>query len=156
VPTTEGSRTRWFSRRSLLLHLAVVVWVPGCGVAAWWQVTIAMSGNELGWLYAVEWPVFAVLGVLGWWQLVHDDPETIADRKLGRRRPATAPAGEVVDDDRPPLAVAAVPALTRDNVDAILRAEDEDEHLAAYNAYLASLAATGHRKTWRDPTGERA
>lgn len=154
-------RARWFSRRSLLLHLAVLVWVPGCGVAAWWQVTIAMSGNALGWLYAVEWPVFAVLGVLGWWQLVHDDPAEVAERRRARRRkPSAAPpvAGseEVVREpgaagERP----AGAPALSPGNVAAIVAAEDGDDELAAYNAYLASLAVSGGRKTWRDPTGER-
>lgn len=135
----------------------MVVWVPGCGVAAWWQVTIAMSGNALGWLYAVEWPVFAVLGVLGWWQLVHDDPETIAERRRGRLRPAAAIGGRSVPpEDSPPDASEAAPALTADNVEAILRAEHDDDELASYNAYLASLAATGRRKSWRDPTGDRS
>jgi DNA-binding transcriptional regulator of glucitol operon len=149
--------SRWFSRRSLLLHLAVVVWVPGCGVAAWWQVTVALAGNSLGWLYAVEWPVFAVLGVCGWWQLVHDDPETVRERRAARKgraiepRADAPPAGEsLVEEQR---AEDAAPALTAEAVTAIHRAEGADEHLAAYNAYLATLATTGRRKSWRDPTG---
>ena len=127
---------RWLSGRALLLHLAVVVWVPGCAAAAWWQVTVATSGNGLGWLYAVEWPVFAVLGVIGWWQLVHDDPETVRARR--------APRG------RRPRAAASVGGL---DVAAIHEAEEHDRDLAAYNAYLARLASSGSAKTWRDPTG---
>lgn len=165
-----AARVRWFSRRSLLLTLAVLVWVPGCGVAAWWQVTIAMAGNALGWLYAVEWPVFAVLGVLGWWQLVHDDPAEVDARRLARRRKHAdrSPAGTSPEESAPEAAVVQVvgegfsaeppaeaPALSPSNVAAIVAAEDADDELAAYNAYLASLAVTGHRKTWRDPTGER-
>lgn len=150
---------RWFSRRSLLLHLAVVVWVPGCGVAAWWQVTVAMSGDALGWLYAVEWPVFAVLGVLGWWQLVHDDPATVEERRRQRRRAAAAgtaaPGGVAASGETQDAAEEQQPALSVDNVEAIRAAEDADEQLAAYNHYLASLAATGGRKRWRDPMGER-
>ena len=52
---------RWFSGRALLLHLALLVWFPGCLVAMWWQVTVALAGNALGWLYAIEWPVRAEL-----------------------------------------------------------------------------------------------
>jgi hypothetical protein len=168
----------WLSKRSLLLHLAVVIWVPGCAVAAWWQVTVAMSGDNLGWLYAVEWPIFAVLGVIGWWQLVHDDPAELEEKRRRRRSrpvpgkplpgelgPGTpvpgmpAPAhtgtggGARAADEGP--AEVAEPALSRRSVEAIRRAEDDDGELAAYNAYLASLATTGSRKTWRDPTGER-
>jgi hypothetical protein len=145
-----------------LLHLAVVIWVPGCAVAAWWQVTVAMSGDNLGWLYAVEWPVFAVLGVLGWWQLIHDDPNELEEKRRSRRsRPlpgqpslAHADAGARTAAADVAIAQDAEPALSRQNVEAIRRAEDDDEELAAYNAYLASLATTGSRKTWRDPMGE--
>jgi hypothetical protein len=115
-------------------------------VAAWWQVTIAMSGNSLGWVYAVEWPVFAVLGVVGWWQLIHDDPETVRARRAPRRqRAAGTEAAKVMDVD--PAAGGGI------DIEAIHEAETTDDELAAYNAYLARLAAAGRAKTWRDPTG---
>jgi hypothetical protein len=139
-----------------LLHLAVVIWVPGCAVAAWWQVTVAMSGNALGWLYAVEWPVFAVLGVIGWWQLIHDDAETLEARRARRKeRRAGVPAAESsVPTPQEQVLQAAGPALTADNLAVIHRAEGADDELAAYNAYLSGLAATGRRKSWRDPVGK--
>jgi hypothetical protein len=151
---------RWFAPRSLLLHLAVLIWVPGCGVAAWWQVTVALAGNALGWLYAVEWPVFAVLGVFGWWQLLHDSPETVRARREGRKHASAA--GRVAEasarDGRLPEVEApedvTAPAISSEALAAIQRAEEADPDLAAYNAYLATLATTGHRKSWRDPTGE--
>jgi hypothetical protein len=159
--TPARRRVRWFSRRAILLHLAVIVWFPGCFVAMWWQVTVALGGNALGWLYAIEWPVFAVFGVIGWWQLVHDDEQTVRARRWGVR--TSSPASEVktaVADNAPaPAAVTEVelpgplqpfePAAIR----AIHRAEQEDDELAAYNAYLARLATTGGRKSWRHPTG---
>lgn len=141
APTREpgddapGPAARWFSPRALLLHVVVLVWVPGCIVAAWWQVTIATAGNSLGWLYAVEWPVFAVFGVVGWWQLVLDDPETVRARRAPRQRAARAQAPGGLD------------------VAAIHHAEEQDPELAAYNAYLARLSAGAAPKTWRDPTG---
>jgi len=121
-------RRRWFSRRALGLHLALLVWVPGCAVAAWWQVTIATAGNDLAYLYAVEWPVFAVLAMVVWWNLIHDDPEQVGSRGLRRaRRETGVPIG---------------PELVR-------RPEEEDEELAAYNAYLAALAEDDRSKVRR-------
>lgn len=86
-------RSRWLTRRALLATTAIVIWAPGCLIAGWWQATVALSGNDLGYLYAVEWPVFAVLGVVVWWQLVHDDPELVGARGLARLRAATARGG---------------------------------------------------------------
>lgn len=81
-----SARQRWFSRRALLLHLAVVIVAPACLLAGWWQATRALAGNGLSWFYSVEWPVFAVLAVAGWWHLIHEDPE--------RRRLRLEKAGE--------------------------------------------------------------
>lgn len=77
-------RQRWFSRRALLLHLALIVWFPGCLIAGWWQVNRAFDGNGLSYLYSVEWPVFAVVGVWAWWALVHTDPDTVGQRAQQR------------------------------------------------------------------------
>ncbi|HXX91411.1 MAG TPA: hypothetical protein VEI83_14425, partial [Acidimicrobiales bacterium] len=67
---------QWTTRRALLAHLALLIFVPGCIVACIWQVGVARSGNDIGWAYAVMWPVFAAYAVVLWWHLVHDDPET--------------------------------------------------------------------------------
>ena len=74
-------RQRWLSRRALLLHLEVLIVAPGCAVAGWWQATRALAGNGLSWVYSVEWPIFALLAVAGWWHLVHEDPEQYRLRK---------------------------------------------------------------------------
>jgi hypothetical protein len=63
------------------LHLEVLVVAPGCAVAGWWQATRALSGNELSWFYSVEWPVFALLAIWGWWHLLHEDPDAYRRRK---------------------------------------------------------------------------
>jgi DNA-binding transcriptional regulator of glucitol operon len=125
-------RQRWLSRRALTLHLAVLVWSPGCLVAGWWQVTRALGGNDLSYLYSVEWPVFAIVGVWAWWMLVHTDPETV-----GRR------AQQRIEQERRAAGIAdggAEPARVRD---------EEDPALAAYNDRLAALAARGPG-TWRN------
>ncbi len=55
-----------------------------CVVADWWQVGRAFGGNSLSFLYAIEWPCFAVLGLFGWWQLLHVEKPT-EDQELARR-----------------------------------------------------------------------
>ena len=103
----------------MLSTVALIVWVPGCAVAAWWQVGIALGGDSLGWVYSVMWPCFAVFGTVFWWFLVHDAPDTV-----GARDPRE------LGDER-----------------AIAEAEAHDPELAAYNAYLAGLA--DRPKSWR-------
>ncbi len=45
-----------------------------------------MQGNALSYLYSVEWPAFAVVAGIGWWQMVHDTPDDIAKRKAYHER----------------------------------------------------------------------
>jgi hypothetical protein len=104
-----------------------VIFVPGCIAATIWQVGVARSGNDIGWAYAVMWPLFAAYGCVLWWHLVHDDPDTVGLRGVLRLRSAPGTVGEDTEAD-----------LARD--EAIRRAEEEDPELAAYNAYLAELA----------------
>jgi hypothetical protein len=124
---------RWSSRRALIAHGVLVIWVPGCALACWWQVTVALSGDDLGWIYTFMWPAFAVFGVVLWWHLVHDDPDTVGARGLRRLRQESPTVSS------PPSAPD----------DVIARAEAEDAELAAYNAYLAELGRRPQTKTWR-------
>jgi hypothetical protein len=77
---------QWITPRSLGLHLIFVVVAGGCLFAAWWQVHRAMAGNSLSYLYSVEWPAFAVVAGIGWWQMFHDTPEDLARRKAHHAR----------------------------------------------------------------------
>lgn len=78
-------RKRWFSRRAFLLHVEFFVLASMCLVAGWWQVTRALTGNGLSWVYSAEWPGFALLAIFAWWHLIHEDPEAYRARK---QRPA--------------------------------------------------------------------
>ncbi len=112
-----------------MAHAALIVWIPGCAVASWWQVGIGLSGDSLGWIYSVMWPCFALFGTVFWWHFVHDDPDSIGRRGLRRLQEAAAveSAGQApVEPDVREIALA--------------RAEAEDPELAEYNAYLAALA----------------
>ncbi len=92
-----GVRQRWFSRRALTLHLEVLIVAPACLAAGWWQATRALAGNELSWVYSVEWPIFAIIAVGAWWLLVHEDPDAYRARKERSHRdlePVVLSAGE--------------------------------------------------------------
>ncbi len=115
----------------MLLHVAMLVWVPVCLIAGWWQVHRAFDGNGLSYLYSVEWPVFAVVGVVAWWVLVHTDPDTVGARAQRAARVAAERSGRAPTEVNP------------------RRRDEEDEALAAYNDRLAQLAAGDARKTWR-------
>ena len=124
-------RRRWTSPRALLIHLGLVVSVPLCLAAGWWQVHRAEAGNLLSYGYAVEWPLFAVAAVYLWWHLIHMEP--------GEGGRVGAPTDGL--DGRE-----AAESWSR-------RRDEESPELRAYNDDLASLASTGRRKTWRNPRG---
>jgi hypothetical protein len=133
-------RQRWLSGRAISLHLAVLVFVPGCALAAWWQINRAQDGNQLSYLYSVMWPVFAILGLFFWWMLIHTDYENVGLKGTRRRTQAAAAT--------PASSEAASPAPALVDAEAAAAAAEVDPELAAYNARLAELAARGP-KTWR-------
>jgi hypothetical protein len=131
-------RERWFSRRAFFLHFLLVTVVPGCLFAGWWQVHRALSGNLLSYLYSVEWPFFAVLGLVAWWQLVHDGQ-----------------VGHWLDHDHPAKERKSW-LYHQDNSEGPQVAWDralESPELVAYNGYLQSLAGGMAKKTWANPRG---
>ena len=109
----------------------MVLAVPACVVAAWWQIHRAQDGNDLSYVYSVMWPVFAILVVVFWWLLIHTDYDTVGLKGV-RQQQAASPG--------PPTTGAEAP---------VDPAATDDPELAAYNARLAALAANG-AKTWRN------
>jgi hypothetical protein len=144
-------RDRWLSKRAVSLHVALLVVVPGCAVAAWWQVNRAQDGNNLSYVYSVMWPVFALLGLCFWWLLIHTDYETVGLRGMRRQQTmARAPAHASADSEAATDVVPTSPVPTSTVTEApTASAADEDPELAAYNARLAALEAKG-AKTWRN------
>lgn len=121
-------KSKWWGTRALVLHVTLVVWLAMCAAAAWWQLGRAVQGNALSFMYAIEWPVFGVLGVLGWYTMLNMEAVTAskeeARREFEERMRAEAQAAR-----------SAAP-------------EEEDPVLAAYNDHLASLATKTKRKLW--------
>ncbi len=130
-----SARRDWLSQRSLVLHLALLVWFPGCLVAFWWQVHRALGGNALSYLYSIEWPAFAIAGVWVWWQLVHTEPAGLGPAPLGQEIGTASASGAVEGAGSP-------------EPHPVRRREEEDPELAAYNDRLARLASEGP-KGWR-------
>ncbi len=137
-------RERWLSKRAVLLHVAVLVFVPGCAVAAWWQINRAADGNQLSYLYSVMWPAFGVLGVVFWWVLIHTDYETVGLKGLRRQEEQARTASQHVEV----AGEATSPVTAGTDPEAPAPSADEDPELAAYNARLGALAEKGP-KTWR-------
>jgi hypothetical protein len=104
--------------------------------AGWFELTRALAGHEIAWVYAGEWPLYGVLGTYMWWKLLHsevvDMPETVSSSPL--------PSGVANAERRPLSATEESPA------------EDEpvatsDPGLAAWQGYLKRLHAI-------DPPGQ--
>ncbi len=134
----HGRGSRWLTKRAIIAHITLAIWIPGCAVAAWWQVGIALGGNGLGWVYSVMWPCFGLFGTIFWWFLIHDDPETLGARGVRQQRALQALAAEA--PSRGPVAGSPVAEQPDDMTTRLAQAEADDPELAAYNAYLASLA----------------
>ncbi len=83
---------RW--RRALRAGLPLVVGVPGCLGAGWFELRRALAGREVAWVYAVEWPLYAVVGVYMWWRLWYRprEPARAAGSSLGSS-PGDSPGG---------------------------------------------------------------
>ena len=113
-------RDKYFSRRAIGIHVALVGWIIMCALAAWWQVGRAIQGNSLSFLYSIEWPLFAILGLLGWYALLNMEKVT-----EGQQRAREEYEQMMREQAREARQVAA---------------EAEDPALKAYNDHLEDLA----------------
>ena len=125
---------RLLSPRWLGLHALALVLIAGCLALGYWQLTRATGGNTLSWAYAIEWPVFAAF--VGWMWV------------RGMRDYLSQERGEDPYAERRPPPIKAVREKP-----AVLERADEDPELAAYNKYLAWLAANPDRKPSEYRTG---
>jgi DNA-binding transcriptional regulator of glucitol operon len=121
-------KSKYFSGRALGLHLVLAIWLCLCAIAAWWQVGRAINGSTLSYFYAIEWPVFGIFGVLGWYALLNLDKVTEHDEQSRR--------------DFEEMKRAEARAIRE------AHADDEDPVLAAYNDHLANVATAPKRKLW--------
>jgi hypothetical protein len=114
-PEQAGVPVGWFARHHASVHLLALVLVSGCAAATWWQVSRALGGNGLSWVYVFEWPFFGGYSVFMWRRLLRE--------AKGREPWRVSPDSWL-----------AVPPPTPEEEHA------EAERLWAYNRYLAELA----------------
>jgi integral membrane protein len=156
-------RKRWLSRRALLLHLEVAVVAPGCAVAGWWQATRALAGNGLSWVYSVEWPLFSLLAIWGWWHLIHEDPEAYRRRRLrasesGRPEVSSAVVDAPIETDGAvDVSIAGTAPRTRRDSEVIRSARILAVLICAefvLGFVALALVPFGRRSGWFPPKGE--
>lgn len=68
----ERRRERWSSL--VRLHIPLLLGVSGCLLAGRFELSRALAGRQVAWVYAFEWPFYAILGTAIWWRLLHDRP----------------------------------------------------------------------------------
>jgi hypothetical protein len=98
-------RTPWLTGKALRLHATLIVVVFGCLAAGGFELSRALAGNRLSWVYVFEWPFFAGFSVVVWWRLLHgDDPAGPASAPHPPQapgvRPTPAPNGDAIEDDQ--------------------------------------------------------
>jgi hypothetical protein len=117
--TRESSRWRFLiSPKWLGWHVFVILSVVGMLWLGNWQLRRAEAGNALSWAYTFEWPLFAIFAVVFWAKTIRDEVHPPAQAES--RDAVALPGGIPVPrgDEEP---------------------GEDDEELAAYNAYLARL-----------------
>lgn len=105
----------------------LLAWVGICGACAIWQVGRAIEGNSLSFMYSIEWPVFGVLGVLGWYALLN--MEKVSEHQEKARRDYEEMMRAQAREARESSA-------------------EEDPTLAAYNDHLAALSHEPKKRLW--------
>ena len=129
MPGTEAPSWRFLiTPKWLAWHLIMVVTVIGMLALGMWQLRRAESGNALSWAYTFEWPIFAVFAVVFWAKTIRDEVHPPAE--AGPADAVGLPGGIPV----PPPGGARPPGSAGDAGEG-----EDDEELAAYNAYLARL-----------------
>ena len=136
-------RSLLLSPRWLIRHAVAVVLLVACLRLGWWQWdrarSIGGSAQNLG--YALQWPAFGAFVLYAWFRMLRIElhpPAADGDRPASSPEPAADPGMSPRQTVRvrrrytPPSADAAPPPPSPD--------EPSDEQLAAYNAYLTSLA----------------
>ncbi len=134
VSTRPGARWRFLvSPKWLGWHAFVLLSTAGMLAMGDWQLRRAEAGNALSWAYTFEWPIFAVFALVFWIKTIRDEAHPPAPAE-----PAATSADLPASAARAAAAPAAEPA----------GAAEDDEELAAYNAYLARLhnEVKGHGK----------
>jgi hypothetical protein len=122
VVTSYPLEDGWWSPAARRLHLALVIGLPGCFAAGWFELSRALAGREIAWVYAGEWPLYGILGTYLWWKLLHSDSAKIPTLRAKHSKQRTEGQQALADDE----------VLTESQVAA-------DPQLMAWQNYLTRL-----------------
>lgn len=114
----------------LRLVLPLMLGVAVCLFAGWFELTRALGGHRIAWIYVFEWPFFAIIGCYMWWRL----------RTEGSAGSREAPDGGRSRPERQ-LRRAHRAALAAEPSTAVDADVAEDVELLAWQRYLAKLQA---------------
>jgi|ERR1035438_1190316 hypothetical protein len=118
-------------------HALVVLAVLGMLALGDWQFHRAESGNSLSWAYTFEWPIFAGFAIVFWAKTIKDEFRPPAQAE--GLDSVALPAG------RDGAAAAGLATVTGLAGGTAVPQDEDDEELAAYNAYLARLTSEASR-----------
>jgi hypothetical protein len=68
-----------------VLDALALVGVPGCFAAGWFELTRALGGREIAWVYTFEWPLYGIAGIYMWWR-IRRGKNTVESRPARSRR----------------------------------------------------------------------
>ena len=120
-------------------HALMVVTVLGMLALGDWQFHRAEAGNGLSWAYTFEWPIFAGFAIVFWAKTIKDEFRPPA-RAEGLDTVALPAGRDGTAEGRPVTGTGEGGTGAGTAGD-----QDDDEELAAYNAYLARLTAEASR-----------
>lgn len=92
APSGATPRQRVWTRQNLRYHAAFWPAIAFCLAAGWFELTRALHGHTLAWVYTFEWPLFAVLFAWMWWQVV-------TGWEVRRPSPRRTGTGDIPADD---------------------------------------------------------
>lgn len=121
-PTRPATDRATASEHTVRLYLPLVA-VPLCLLAGWFELTRALGGHTIAWVYVVEWPLFAAIGSYMWWRLRHPESTSAVPSAGPPADPQSRSGG-----DRNEFSPSAGPAA--------------DPGLDAWQAYLSQLHAS--------------
>ena len=158
---------RFLTLRWLGLHAAMVVIFAAFLGLGWWQLHRAEGGNPLSWGYTFEWPLFAGFVVVFWVKIMRDELREARQAQAGTEGgteagtggaggEAAGEAGQTAHTSERLTLPAGARRSERDQAGPPFPVEEQDDELAAYNAYLAQLNAEAGRKDgWLSGRGVR-
>lgn len=120
---SERPRKHRLSAADIRVHGLLVVGLPVCIAAGWFELSRALAGRQIAWIYAFEWPVFGVYGVYIWWRLSREKDPAPHPADAGAGANVVSPAGPVV----PPSGDEPSEPVT------------DDLQLVAWHRYLSNL-----------------